>query len=156
MLLEADEENLKRIVLGRILCIDYGLKRVGLALSDPSQMLASSYRTIVNNNKENLIQDILFIIEEQGTCAVVIGKPLHMDGTLSKIGESAQSFASEMSQKIDIPIFLWDERWTTQSAKKMLIETGRSTSKNRDAIDRIAAAFLLQSFLDRLSYLRRF
>ncbi len=140
---------------GRLLGIDYGKQRIGVALSDPFQMLASSLCTINNNGLHKSINQVLELGEKNEIIAFVIGMPINMNGSYGESAIAARDFAHALQQKTTIPIFLWDERWTTVSAHKSLISQGKSPSKSRDRIDQIAAAFLLQAFLDRLAFVRK-
>ncbi len=153
MIFDTDPEHLRKVASGRILGIDFGMKRIGLALSDPLQMLASSYKTLWNEKK--VVNDICEIVDQNQIKAIVIGQPLHMSGDAGQMTDKVYKFAEKLDSHVEAPIFLWDERWTTVSAEKLLIETGMSPSRNRDKIDQLAAAYLLQGFLDRLTYLKR-
>lgn len=155
MRLDNSQESLKQVANGRILGVDYGRKRIGLAISDPFQMLASTFKTVSNAKLGKTVREIAALIAELSVSAIVLGQPLHMSGEKSDMAKEIDAFVTELETQIDLPIFLWDERWTTQSAEKLMIETGRSPSKSRQHIDQVAAAFLLQSFLDRLSFLKK-
>lgn len=148
-------DSLKRIKPGRILGIDYGRKRIGLAMSDPSQILAARLKTIVNTHRERVVEEIAAIVAENNIIAVVMGKPLHMSGEEGALLHDIEEFIRQLENKTEIPIFMWDERLTTVSAEKLLIDTGRSPSKSRSEIDQVAAAFLLQNFLDRLAFIKK-
>jgi len=145
--------DLKEIPQGRILGIDYGEKRVGLAMSDPSQFLASTLMTLVHDN--NIIANLQKVMQDNAIQLIVMGKPLHMNGQISDSFEKARALAEKISSISDVPIVLWDERWTTVSAHKLMHETGKKPSKEKGKVDQVAAAFLLQSFLDRISNLKR-
>jgi putative holliday junction resolvase len=147
--------ELSKIPLGRILCIDYGTKRVGLAMSDPGQILASSYDTLTPKNKNNLANSLTEIISAQSIVAVIVGMPYNMNGTLSDRTKEVKEFANNLGKLIDLPLIEWDERWSSVSAEKMLIETGQSPSRNKKRVDQVAAAFILQAFLDRLANYKR-
>jgi len=153
MLIETENE-IAKLPSGRILGIDYGQKRVGLALSDPSQFLASTLKTI-NSKSTNVIQTIASIAHEESVVAIVIGLPYNMDGSIGRKGEDVKHFISALCEKVDIPVIQWDERWSTVSAHKELVGLGKSPSKNRHRVDQIAAAIILQSFLDRLKRIRQ-
>lgn len=156
MVVPCDTEYLRAISPGRILGIDFGEKRIGLAISDPFQMMASTLETVQNKGMAASVAQIACLIQSHTICAIVIGRPLHMSGEQSPMSQKAEAFARLFSEaKTDAPVFLWDERWTTASAEKLLIETGKSPSQNRHKIDQIAAAYLLQSFLDRLDFIKR-
>ena len=155
MIKKNDPETILAISTGRILGIDYGKKRIGLALSDPFQMLAATLKTVLNKNTQNVILEIEQIVKENNVKAIVAGHPLHMTGDESTMAVEVVEFMQKLDERMNRPIFLWDERWTTVSAEKLLVETGKSPSQNRHKIDQIAAAYLLQSFLDRMSFLKR-
>lgn len=144
--------ELKVIPQGRILGIDYGDKRIGLAMSDPSQFLASTLTTLQNDGQVEV--NIAKIISENGIQLVVMGKPLHMDGRIGKSFEKAKQLAEKLDVKCSIPVVMWDERWTSVSAHKLMHETGKKPSKEKAKVDQLAAAFLLQSFLDRIANIR--
>ncbi len=156
MLLPADEDHLRLIPEGRILGVDYGDKRIGLALSDPFRMSAFSLTTLPNRSVQQVIGELRSIVEQHHVQAAVIGRPLHMSGTAGTMAQKAEAFVRKWGEaQPQLPLFLWDERWTTVSAEKLMHETGKSPSRNRDRIDQIAAAYLLQSFLQRLDVLKR-
>ncbi len=148
-----DVESLETLPEGRILAVDYGSKRIGLAMSDPSQFLASTLETL-QNDKQTMAR-LKAVIEEHAVQLVVVGKPLHMNGTAGESAEKAAKLAERISQNSNLPVVMWDERWTTKSAETLYRETGRSASRQRNKIDQVAAAYLLQSFLDRLGGLQQ-
>ncbi len=155
MIRTSDAENLASLQSGRILGVDYGESRIGLSLSDPMQILASSLKTITNSSLKQVVDEFDEIVKEHKVSAMVVGRPVHMSGETSKMVEKIQKFVEQLTTKIHIPIFLWDERWTTVSAEKLMHELGHSPSKQRHKIDQVAASFLLQNFLDRLASVRR-
>ncbi len=147
--------ELHSVPCGRLLGIDYGQRRIGLALSDPSQFLSSTYKTIENKKSKTALKEISDIAVSQNISAIVIGLPLHMNGSVGERAQQVIQFQVDLAKQIDVPYFFWDERWSTASAEKSMLETGKSPSRNRDKIDQVAAAFILQSFLDRINYMRR-
>ncbi len=140
---------------GRILGIDYGQKRIGLSLSDPFQILSSPLCTLKNSSIQQSINDVLDIVNKHEIVAIVIGLPINMNGTIGKIAKEVQNFMDILAHKSHVSVYSWDERWTTVSAEKSLIAKNKSPSKNRERIDQIASAFLLQAFLDRLDNIRK-
>jgi len=148
-------ESMKKIPLGRILGIDYGRRRTGIAMSDPSQILATTLKTIQGLSGPSLVSEIRGILEEHQIVSIVVGMPYNLNGTISKRGEEVVAFIDDLANECKLPVFSWDERWTTVSAHKTLRELGKSPSKSRHRVDQIAAAFMLQSFLDRLGRVRR-
>ncbi len=148
-------QSMKRIPLGRILGVDYGRRRIGIAISDPSQVLATTLKTIEVLSRSALIKEIKRILQENHVVGVVVGMPYNLNGTVSKRGEEVVSFIDSLAKECKLPTFSWDERWTTVSAHKTLRELGKSPSKSRNKVDQMAAAFMLQSFLDRIGHLRK-
>ncbi len=155
MLTRIDENTIEAVPLGRILGIDYGAKRIGVAKSDPSQILASSLVTIKNSTRHDILSEIRAIVERDNIKAIVVGMPVNMNGTQGPKAKETMAFARFLANS-ELPlVILWDERWTTRLAQQSLHSQGKSSSKSRDYIDQIAAGFLLQNFLDRLGFLRK-
>ena len=137
------------------MAVDYGRYRIGLAISDPSQLIATTLMTMKNQGSAVFIQQIKKLCMDHHAVAIVVGLPLHMDGHIDDKGREIQQLSEELKHACQLPVFLWDERWTTVHAHKTLIAAGKSPSKNRERIDQMAAAFILQSFLDRLAFIRK-
>ena len=148
-------DDLGKLSPGRILGIDFGHKRIGCALCDPSQVLAVPFKTIANQGRKHLIEQIREIREEYDVIAIVVGMPFHMNGMAGERAQEVGRLIDDIIAAVDIPVFTWDERWTTKSAEKFLKQSGQSPSKNRAKIDQIAAAIILDGFLNRLNYIRR-
>lgn len=134
----------------RYLGLDLGSRTLGLALSDPSGMIASSYKVIRHNEEyDRLIGDIEKEVQELKIEAIVLGFPKNMNNTIGPKGELSQAFKEKLEKKLNIPIFLEDERLTTKTATDILI-TGNVRRKNRkNVVDSLAATIILQSFLDK-------
>jgi len=139
---------------GRIMGVDYGQRRIGLALSDPTQTLSSSLMTITNKGINAVVAELRRIVSENSISAIVVGMPLNMNGSVGPRGEETIGFMNVINDRLQLPVIPWDERLTSVSAQQVLILSGKSPSRNKDKIDRIAAAILLQTFLDRLKILR--
>ena len=138
---------LKNSILG----IDLGKKRTGIAISDINQKIASPLK-VIENMKFNEILDILKkIVTDRDICAIVVGDPINMDGSIGPKSQSSRSFIRNLSKELDIPILLWDERLTTVSAERSLLEADLSRKKRQQIIDKIAASIILQNFLDYLN-----
>jgi len=150
-----DSSVLDSLPLGRLLGIDFGEKRIGLAISDPMQTIASSLKTLVYPSNQLPYIEITHLVQEHNVVAVIVGLPLHMNGQYGAKATQAMAFAEVLRNGLSVPVYSQDERWTTQSAHKSLQERGKAPSKHRDRVDQIAAAFLLQSFIDRLQYYRK-
>jgi len=131
----------------RYLAIDYGKKRIGLALCDPSETIVSPFGVVTG--RKNLLPTIAGIIEEHHVKALVIGLPVNMDGSIGPQAEIAKKFAEKISRHLDIPIHLQDERLTTFAAEQQLAPAQLSAKKQKQRIDAVAAAEILQAFLDK-------
>lgn len=134
----------------RYLGLDFGLKRIGLAKSDQSGLIAQFYKTIyVSRNQEKNFSELSIIVNTEKIEAIVIGLPYHMNGDKSEQCKIVKDFGEKLKDYVSIPIFYEDERLTTISAEKILIEGNMNRKKRRDKIDSLAATFILQKYLDR-------
>ena len=133
----------------RLLGLDYGEARIGVALSDELGIIASPHSVIeIKRSRKKAFNDIKALIEANGVQTVVVGYPLNMNGTHGPRAEATDEFCAELQRRNpDITIVKWDERLTTKAADRTLIELGKSTSE-KGANDRIAAALILQGYLD--------
>jgi len=131
----------------RVLGIDVGSVRIGLAVSDETCTLASPLATIPNEPR-TLWTRIAREMEDRDVDRVVIGLPRRLDGSEGEAAELARGFAAELARRSSAPIELWDERFTTTIAERSLIESGVRRKRRREVIDAVAAAVLLQNWLD--------
>lgn len=145
---------LQQLPLGRIMGIDYGSRRIGISLSDPTQTIASPLTTLVFRNDGELLQQLGRLISEHEVIAVVVGWPINMNGAAGEKADAVEKFVRQIQPSLNLPIYLWDERWTTVSAHRVLMDQGLSPSRNRGRVDAIAGAFILEAFLQRLQLLR--
>ena len=134
--------------MSRSIGIDLGSKRVGLALSDKSSMIASPYKTLNYNNEQDLLDQLRIIIEDFTVETIVLGLPLNMSGEDSAQTKKVRQFKSALSI-FNLPIKLEDERLSSVSAKKSLVMQDIKTGHNKSEIDKRAAAIILQQFLDK-------
>ena len=132
----------------RLLGIDLGTKRIGIAISDYSQKIATPLQTLDKSKQGKLIDELESIITEYDIKGIIIGNPINMDGTYGKSSQSAKDIAINISNKIDIPVSLWDERLSTVGAFNLSSELDINVSKREKDIDKFAAAFILQGALD--------
>ena len=132
----------------RLLGIDLGTKRIGIAISDYNQKIATPLQTLDKSKQGKLIDELESIITEYDIKGIIIGNPINMDGTYGKSSQSAKDIAINISNKIDIPVSLWDERLSTVGAFKLSSELDINVSKREKDIDKFAAAFILQGALD--------
>ena len=134
----------------RLLGIDLGTKRIGIAISDYNQKIATPLQTLDKSKQGKLIDELESIITENDIKGIIIGNPINMDGTYGKSSQSAKDTAINISNKIDIPVSLWDERLSTVGAFNLSSELDVNVSKREKDIDKFAAAFILQGALDYL------
>lgn len=134
----------------KYLGLDLGSRTLGLALSDDRGIIANSL-TVIRHNEEydRLILEIEKIVNDYKVEAIVLGLPKNMNNTLGPKGELSLQFQDKLQQKLSIPIFLQDERLTTVSAHKALLESNMSRKKRKTVVDSVAATIILQTFLDK-------
>jgi putative holliday junction resolvase len=135
----------------RILAVDYGERRVGLALSDPTGFLASAFKVILRQSDKQVAQEIAQVVAEQDVEQIVLGNPLTLRGEVGPRAQQVHRFASLLESRINVPITLVDERLTTVSAERVLLEADVSRKKRKTVVDAVAATILLQHYLDKLS-----
>lgn len=136
--------------MGRYLGIDNGEKRVGLALSDPLKIIATPFRTLLVHNTNQVIRELDKIIDEQDVELIVVGNPLGMKGQQTVQTKRVMEFADKL-RDIGYKVMLEDERLSSVSAKRIMIEQEIKTGYNKELIDQTAAAIILQQFLDKQS-----
>jgi putative Holliday junction resolvase len=134
----------------RILGIDFGTKRIGIAMSDPTGVIASPFRTVERTRVEEELQ---VIIQQYAIKAIVIGHPLRTDGTRGDRAVEVEDFAYRIEQRLKVSVVLWDERFSTQAAERAMHAVEEKPSRNKEKVDRIAAAIMLQSYLDAKEWL---
>lgn len=134
---------------GRLLAIDWGEVRLGLALSDETQTLATPLETLVRRAGKRLpLTRFLELVALHGPVGLVVGLPLTGEGTEETSAAAARALAEEVGRRTGLPVELWDERMSTARALAAIREQGGSTRGRREAVDALAAAVLLQHFLD--------
>jgi len=134
----------------RILGIDYGDSRVGIAVSDPMGWTAQGLETIESKNIDNVIGRIAELVQEYHIEKIVVGFPKNMNGSIGPRGELTLSFIEKLKEKVNTEIIPWDERLTTVAAHKVLNETNVRGKKRKNVVDTVAASYILQGYLDSL------
>ena len=134
--------------MGRVLGIDYGDSRIGLAMSDPLKIIASPFKTIRNEGNEKCLQVFQSLIKEKDVEAIVVGLPLGLKGQETAQTKKVREFA-DLLYALKLPIRLEDERLSSVSAEKSMIQQNIKTGHNKGLIDQRAAAIVLQQFLDK-------
>lgn len=131
----------------KIMAVDYGDARTGLAVCDRTEFLASPVGVIEERNFNACVQKVAFAVEEYDVKEVVVGFPKNMDGSVGARAEKCQLFADELAKLVNVPIKLWDERRTTISAHNILNETNTRGKKRKEVIDAVAATIILEDYL---------
>jgi len=134
----------------RIMGIDYGEKRIGVAISDPLGITAQGLPTIERTNIQEDIQKILNIIREKEVGEIVVGLPKHMNNMLGEKAQAVLAFVDLIKKHVNIPVNTIDERLSTVRAHRAMLEGNLSRKKRKDRVDMIAAQLILQNYLDRI------
>ncbi|TET37633.1 MAG: Holliday junction resolvase RuvX [Dehalococcoidia bacterium] len=129
--------------------LDIGEKRIGVAIADPEGLLAIPLTVIERVGEEADLEAILALANEHGVRRIVVGLPRSLDGSIGKQAERVLSFSKVLSQRTDVPVDTWDERLSTVAAERLLRDAGVKSDKRRARRDAMAAAIILQGYLDR-------
>ena len=135
----------------RLIGLDLGSKRIGISICDEKQSIATPFKTINRINTSELVNELKEIIRENNIKGIVIGNPINMDGTSGSSAQSVKDISTNISQFIDLPVFLWDERLSTVGAFNLSSQLDVNISKKIKKIDENAAAFILQGAIDYLN-----
>lgn len=133
----------------RILGLDIGSKRIGIAVSDELGLTAQGKETLVSKGQEADVEQIVKIAMRYQAQEIVVGLPLNMDGTEGTQAKRVRTLIERIRREVSIPVREWDERLSTVAAERALLEADVSRSKRRKVIDKLAAALILQTYLDR-------
>ena len=149
-----DIEDFKKSIekKSRLLGIDPGKNRIGLAISDENKLVSTPLKTIIKKNNSNFINEIKEIILENNIKGIIVGNPINMDGTKGPSAQSANDFAKYLSNNISIPVTMWDERLYSKGAFNLSSNLDINVSKKIEKLDQNAASFILQGAID---YIRR-
>lgn len=134
----------------RVLGLDIGDRTIGVAISDPLGFTAQGITTIRRKNIEYDIEELLKICKEYNVDTIISGLPKNMNGTIGPQGEKVMSFCETLKEHVEVPIKFWDERLTTVAAHKAMLEADMSRSKRKKVVDKIAATYILQGYLDSI------
>lgn len=134
----------------RILGLDIGDRTIGVAVSDPLGYTAQGVTTIRRKNEDKDIDELVKLCKEYNVETIVSGLPKNMNGTVGPQSEKVLAFCEIIKRKIDIPVKMWDERLTTVAAEKAMLEADLSRAKRKKIIDKMAATYILQGYLDSL------
>ena len=139
---------------GKILGVDFGDTRTGLAVCDPSRLLASGIGFISPGGIEKCADAVAEIAKNEGVVAVIVGLPVNMDGSEGSRAARCRKFAFMVGERSGLPVAMFDERMTTMTASRYLNETNTRGKKRKTVIDTLSAQIILQNCLDRLKYLK--
>lgn len=133
----------------RYLGVDPGRKRIGLAMSDPGGRLSNPYRVVERGgDQQRAAADIAELCRQEEVGEIVVGLPLNMDGSKGAAAQNAHRLAAELRRATGLPVHLWDERLTSVTAERTMIDADLSRAKRKKRIDKVAAHLILQSYLD--------
>jgi putative Holliday junction resolvase len=134
----------------RLLGLDLGSKTIGLALSDVSRTIASPLSTLSRKKFTQDAEALFKLVDQHGVGGLVLGLPVSMDGSEGPRCQSTRAFAANLLKIRDIPIALWDERWSTAAVTRTLLEADASRQRRAELVDKLAAAYILQGALDAM------
>ena len=146
-----EEFKKKQTSKTRLIGLDLGSKRIGISICDEKQSIATPFKTINRITTSELVNELKEIIRENNIKGIVIGNPINMDGTSGSSAQSVKDISTNISQFIDLPVFLWDERLSTVGAFNLSSQLDVNISKKIKKIDENAAAFILQGAIDYLN-----
>src|SRR5271168_4578700 len=132
----------------RLLGLDVGDRRVGVAVSDPMGLTAQPVMTLLRSNRRQDARSLLRVIRKYECTEIVVGNPLYMSGDLSPQATKAQAFAHMLREETGLPVHLWDERLTTTEAHRHLHASGLGGAEHKKVVDQVAAVLILQGYLD--------
>ena len=141
----------KQSTSSRLIGIDLGSKRIGVAICDENQKIATPYKTLNKNKLKDLLLELEEIIQENDVKGIIIGNPINMDGSHGKAAQSTRDISENISKNIKIPVCLWDERLSTVGAFNISSQLDINITKREKKIDQNAAAFILQGAIDFLN-----
>ena len=144
------EDFLAACPKGRLIGIDPGTKTLGLALTDVERRIASALTTLRRRKFSLDVQDLIALAKEHAVAGWIVGLPTNLDGSAGPRVQATRAFAQNLATALGLPVLLWDERLSTVSAERMLIDAGASRKRRGEVIDKVAAAIILQAALDRL------
>lgn len=132
----------------RIMGLDYGERRIGIALGDPEAILAVPLRVLDVKSEKAAIRDLVGICDEYDIGNVVVGLPINMNASVGPMAERAQRFADELAKASGLPVEMWDERLSTSLVERTLLDADMSRAKRKKVRDKLAAQVILQGYLD--------
>ncbi|MBN1255218.1 MAG: Holliday junction resolvase RuvX [Deltaproteobacteria bacterium] len=136
----------------KILGLDVGDKRIGIAVSDELGYTAQGITVLHRKDLADDLSELKGLVAAHGVSEVVVGFPKNMDGSLGAGAQKVMAFAKTMEESLSVPVILWDERWTTVEASRVLLKADLSRKKRKKVVDKVAAVLILQGYLDSLDH----
>jgi putative Holliday junction resolvase len=136
----------------KVMGLDIGEKRIGVAVSDELGYTAQGMQVLARKGLDDDLAALKEVIETEKVSEVVVGLPRNMDGSVGESAQNVLSFADKIKESISVPVILWDERWTTAEATRVLLQADLSRKKRRKVVDKLAAVLILQGYLDSLDH----
>ncbi|MBN2325666.1 MAG: Holliday junction resolvase RuvX [Candidatus Omnitrophica bacterium] len=133
---------------GRILALDVGKKRIGLALSDEMRITGQPYGCIEVQSNDQVLGELAAVVEKENVSMIVLGMPKRLDGSSGEMAQEVKALAGRLRERFSFSVKLWDERFSTHAAQRVLLQGDVSRKKRKKVIDQTAAAWILQGFLD--------
>ena len=138
---------------GRIMALDVGAKRTGVAISDETRAFGFPHSVFEASNKKEWVAKVLGLLkEEEGITTILVGLPLNQHGEAGEDAENIRQFIALLQQRITLPVIEWDERFTTIQAERTLLEADISRKNRKQVVDKLAASIILQTYLDSLQF----
>ena len=147
-MLQIEDFKKKITKKSRLIGLDLGKKRIGVAICDDKRIIATPYKTIIKENFDQFLSELLIIIKDNNISGIVVGNPINMDGTSGASAHSVKDTVNLLSKNITLPITLWDERLSSTGAYKLSSQLDIKAAKKIKSIDQNAAAFILQGAID--------
>ena len=135
-------------MMGRLLGLDFGMARIGVAVSDAMQIVATPRGYVDNKVPKQGFKDLVALIDELEIKKVIIGMPLHLDGGKGELAMKVDEFVEQLSRRTHVPLETWDERLSTAEATRVLQQAGVKAHKHKQVVDQLAAQLILQNYLD--------
>ncbi len=139
---------MEELSVPRLLGLDVGNRRIGVAISDELRLTAQPVLTLIRKKPRDDLRSLARLARRYGCREIVVGNPLHLSGDQSPQAEKTQAFARLLAEETKLPVHLWDERLTTSEAHRILYESGRPRAEHGKVVDQVAAVIILQDFLD--------
>lgn len=134
----------------RLMALDVGNRRIGVAVSDPGKTLSRGLQVVQRRSRKADMELLASLVEEHEVEKIVVGHPVHLDGSAGEQARRVEEYVADLREAVGVPVVLWDEGLSTVRARELLIEAGTKRKRRRERLDAVAAAFILQDYMDSL------